>query len=235
MSESGWQLGLGYLRVLLGWPPVALVISIVFFVRFHAPISGLIARFRGGNIFGQTIEIAPPSQMAEPEGAGANDLLTRAVKEAAGTKADGMEEVQPVKNLPSELANDPQAQAAIEWVKKNPEVTVVEYKRLVNQVAFERLYGMIYGTQISLLEFLAARPKEFTPLTQLSRFHLEYLSKLGATPYSREHYMDFLVAFSVIEQTETPQEKAYRITPHGIQFLAYIKAAYPLAWYQKYF
>jgi hypothetical protein len=231
MCELNWLLLLEYLKVLLSWPPIALVIALIFFRCFQPAINSFLGRVIEGNFFGQVFKAAPPSQSLES--GSAEDFLTK----AAGVQphTDAQPNVEALAPLPPELANDPQAPAAIEWVKNNPAQTVIEYKRLALNYSFERLFNAIYGTQISLLEFLASRSNESVSLAQLAKFHQEYLSKPGATAYQLRDYVNFLVIYGVIVDADPPHQQAYSIAPHGIQFLSYIKANYPLGWYQRNF
>jgi len=229
MCEFNWLLLLDYLKVLLSWPPMALVIALVFLYRFKLAIEGLLARVTEGELFGQKIKAAAPSQSLESTSA--DDYLTKIVESRPQSNAQSVEAV--VEPLPAELADEPDAQSAIKWVKENPVQTVVEYKKLMLHITFERIFNMIYGTQISLLEFLASRPADSIPITQLAKFHMEHLSKVSSSHYQEQDYMNFLVINGVINVSPLADQLGYSITQHGIQFLAYIKAMYPLVWFQR--
>lgn len=232
MHEINWILLLEYLKVLFSWPPIALVIAVIFFWRFQTAINGLMGRIVEGSILGQTIKAAPPIQ--SPELSGEEDFLSKKAAEAQ-LQTNVQPNVTAPEPLPPELADDPQAPAAVEWVKNNPVQTVMEYKRIMLNISFERLFNLIYGTQIFLLEFLASRPNESVSLTELGKFYMQYLSMPGSVAYSQQNYMNFLVNFGVIVEAPLPNQQSYRITPHGIQFLSYIKLNYPQGWYQRAF
>jgi len=232
MCEINWQLLLEYLKVLLSWPPIALLITFIFFARFRLAISNLLNRVTEGNFFGQGFKAAPPNQSLESGGV-AEDLLIKASEAQSNTGAQ--QNIETPTPLPPELANDPQALVAIEWVKGNPIQTVIEYKRLLLNYNFERLFNIIYGTQILLLEYLSSRSGETVALTQLAQFHLMYLSKPKATSYELQDYVNFLVTYGVIAVAGVPNQQTYSLTPHGVQFLAYIKTNYPLGWFNRTF
>lgn len=231
MCEFNWLLLLDYLKVVLSWPPIALVIALVFFRRFQSAIEGLLARVTEGELFGQKIKAVAPNQSLEP--ASTDDYLTNVVETPPHTDTQSLETVSDA--LPAELADDPHAAASITWVKRNPVETVIEFKKQMLNLSFERNFNMIYGTQISLLEFLASRPTDVIPITQLAKFHLEHLSKVGESNYQLQDYMNFLVINGLMTEVPLANQKGYSIAPHGIQFLAYIKANYPLGWFQRAF
>ena len=226
MCELNWALLLEYVKVILGWPPIALVITIVFFSRFRVAIQGFLNRTIEASVFGQTFKASPPiEQQREVKGAG-EDRLAQA---AEAQTTQGTESAV----LPPELQNDPQAQMAINYVKSNPVQTVVEYKRLLFGYNCERLFNSIYGTQISLLEFLASRPAETFTLPEIAPFHSAHQGLVGQTEYQLRDYMNFLLVFGVIVAEGTPDSLRYRITQHGVEFLSYIKANYPSAWNRR--
>lgn len=232
MYELNWLLLLEYLKVLLSWPPIALIIAIIFIARFRSAINNFLDRVIEGNFFGQVLKAAPPHQPLEPGGA-MEDRLIKAAEAQPHTS------VQPTVGvlvpLPPELANDPLAQAAIDWVRNNPAQTVIEYKQLLFKYSSERLFNVIYGTQIALLEFLAAHPVEPITLAQLAQFHREHQSKAARTDYQLQDYVNFLASYTAIAVAGPPHQQTYSITQYGVEFLSYIKANYPVSWNQRAF
>lgn len=228
MCEVNWMLLLEYVKVLLGWPPIALVIALFFFWLFRPAIQGLLNRVVEGNLLGQSFKATPHvEQQRESVGVGSDPLMQA---------AEQLNNVQPAQvTLPPELQNDPQAQAAIAYVQANPAQTVIEYKRLLFNYNSERLYGAIYGTQVALLEFLANRPTEPATLPELTQFHTVHQTRVGRTEYQLRDYIGFLVSFGVISPEGPTDNQRYRITQHGVEFLSYIKATYPVAWNQRAF
>lgn len=230
MCEPNWQLLLEYLKVLFSWPPIALVIAIIFIMRFQVAINGFLNRLEEGRIFGQTLKAAPPRQPLEVDGV-AEDRLTQAA--AANPQMGAPSEPKADASLPPELANDPQARVAIAYAQNNPVQTVIEYKRVHFGYNAERLFNLIYGTQVALLEFLATRPDQPATLAQLAQFHREHQAKSGRTDYQIRDYVNFLVSYGVITVEGPPDQQLYKINQHGVEFLSYIKANYPVIWNQR--
>lgn len=233
MCEIDWQLLLEYLKVFLGWPPIALAIALVFFARFRPAILGLLNRIVEGNLLGQSFKASPPpEQQRDAKGAGENKLEQAAQSESL----QHSNQVDPAQvPLPPELQSDPLARNAVAFVKANPERTVVEYKHLLFSYNCERLFNLIYGTQISLLEFLASRPSEGATLLELAPFHSAHQKFATRTDYQLRDYVGFLVSFGVIAVDGPPENHRYCISNHGVHFLSYIKATYPFAWNQRAF
>lgn len=225
MCELNWALLLEYLKVILGWPPIALVIAIVFLLMFRIGIRDFLNRAIEANVFGQTVKASPPvEQQQEVKGVEENRLAQAA--EAQTTQSSESDALL-------RLNNDPQAQIAINYVKSNPGQTVVEYRRLLFGYNCERLFNSIYGTQISLLEFLASRPTEIFTLPEIALFHTNHQALVGRTEYQLRDYINFLQVFEVMAAVSTPNNQRYKITEYGLEFLSYIKSNYPSAWNQR--
>lgn len=230
MCVLNWELLLEYLKVLFSWPPIALVIAFIFISRFRGAIDDFLNRIIEGNIFGQAFKAVPPRQ--QPGGPRATeDRLALAAE--AHPQENGVQQVE--EPLPPELANDPLAPAAIAYVKNNPAQTVIEYKRILFSYNSERLFTRIYGTQIALLEFLAAHPDEPASIMRLAQFHEEHQQKAGSTEYQLRDYINFLVSYGVVSVSGPEHALEYRITQHGVEFLSYIKANYASIWNQRAF
>lgn len=230
MCAVNWELLLEYLKVFFSWPPIALVIAIILVTRFRGAIDDFLNRVVEGNIFGQVFKAAPPKQQQGESGITEDRLAL-----AAETQPQPNEALQQNQPLPPELENDPLALAAIAYVKNNPAQTIIEYKRLLFSYNSERLFTRIYGTQIALLEYLAARPDETVSLSRLAQFHDEHQQKSGSSEYQLRDYVNFLVGYGVISVSGTEGAYAYKIAQHGVEFLSYIKANYPSVWNQRAF
>lgn len=228
MCAIDWLVLLEYTKVLLSWPPIALVIAVLLITRFRGAIDDFLKRIVEGNIFGQAFKAVPPPQQTAPATATEDRLALAA--EAAPHPAAGAQGVQAPGPLPPELAGDPLAPAAVAYVQSNPAQTVIEYKRVLFAYNAERLFTRIYGTQIALLEFLAARPNEPASLAELALFHDQHQQKAGSTEYQLRDYVNFLVGFGAIAVAGQENAYVYSITQHGVEFLSYIKANYPVNW-----
>jgi len=231
MCSVDWQMLLEYIKVLFSWPPIALVIAIIFIARFRGAIDDFLNRLVEGNIFGQVFKAVPPPQQAGSTGA-TEDRLAMAAEAAPQA---GNQVAQAQEALPPELANDPLASAALAYVRGNPVQTVIEYKRVLFAYNSERLFVRIYGTQIALLEFLASRPDAPASLAQLAKFVEEHHQKAGSAVYQPRDYVNFLVGFGVVAMSGPENALEFKITQQGVEFLAYIKANYPDSWKDRAF
>lgn len=227
-----WQVLLEYIKVLLSWPPIALVIAILFITRFRGAIDDFLKRIVEGNIFGQAFKAVPPLQQTALLGE-TEDRLAMAAE--ANPQPNGAQADEEQGHLPPELAGDPLAPAAVAYVRSNPAQTVIEYKRVLFAYNAERLFTRIYGTQVALLEFLASRPEAPAPLALLAQFHAEHQQMAGSNEYQLRDYVNFLVGFGVIAVSGPENAFEYNITQHGVEFLSYIKANYPANWNQRTF
>lgn len=232
MFAIDWQVLLEYIKVLLSWPPIALVIAILFISRFRGAIDDFLKRLVEGNIFGQAFKAVPPPQQTALPGA-TEDRLAMAAQ--ANVPPNGVQAGEGQGQLPPELAGDPLAPAAVAYVKGNPAQTVIEYKRVLFAYNAERLFTRIYGTQVALLEFLASRPESSAPLPLLAQFHEEHQQKVGNTDYQLRDFVNFLVGFGVVAVAGQENAFRYSITQHGVEFLSYIKTNYPANWNQRAF
>ncbi len=232
MCSVDWSMLLEYIKVLFSWPPVALVISVLLVARFRSAIDDFLKRIVEGNIFGQVFKAVPPPQQSGSTGAKQDQLIIAA---ETTPPAAGGQQAEPQDALPPELAGDPQAPAAVAFVRANPGQTVIEYKKLLFAYNSERLFVRIFGTQIELLEFLASRPETPTPLPLLTQFLDEHHKKANNTEYQLRDYVNFLVSFGVISVSGPENSFEYRITQHGVEFLSYIKSNYPTSWNDRSF
>lgn len=219
MCEIDWKVLLEYLKVILSWPPIALVIAMLLIPR--GAIGDFLKRVVQGNVFGQEFKAVLPTQQTENNIT--EDKLTLAAKSNPQTQ-------QNTETLPAELANEPYAQEAVNYVRHHPVETVIEYRQLSFNYNAERLFAKIYGTQISLLEFLSSKPEGQSNLGALVQFHDEHQRRAESTNYQIRDYMNFLINQDVVSISGEGNAHQYSISDHGIQFLSYIKANYPLAW-----
>ncbi len=141
------------------------------------------------------------------------------VRFEAATPSEQSKEVLDSKSFPS-------LDEVEEYIQKNPKEVIREYVRLLNGYWFERIYNVIYGTQISLLEYLQEKEATGEKYVNLVRFYNEFLlqSKLETTQFA--DYLAFLVDTGFIEYKGQGADLTAHITPYGINFLSYIKGQY---------
>ncbi len=230
MCVIDWKMLLEYLKVILSWPPIALLIAMLFISRFRTAIDDFLKRLVEGNIFGQKFTAVPPPQQKDNSNP-TEDRLALAAEASAQASATGT--LQTDEQLPPELANEPFAREAVNYARHYPAETVIEYRQLLFNYGAERLFARVYGTQISLLEFLATKSETPLSLAELMTFHDDHQRKAEDTSYQIRDYINFLINWGVIARFGEENSHEYGITEHGIQFLSYIKANYPLEWNKR--
>lgn len=199
MCKFDWFLFLEYLKILLTWPPIVLGI----FWLFRADLASFLNRVIKGNFFGQSVEAAPlvtqnTSKSREP------DILEEKVSQNnQGSGGDF---------IPPELKTEPHIDEWIAWVKHNPGYMIQEYRNVLFKYNAERLFNLIFGSQINMLTFLASHSNERFKLSDLSKFHKEFQEKTPDSPYQINEYMAFLVQWGLINQEES---SGYAITENG--------------------
>lgn len=218
MCELDWPLILDYLKVILNWPPIALILGIIFFTFFKVGINNFLGRVTEGTIFGNSFKASPQSPNAQSTGI---EKLTQ------HNEKNVVDESHLIEQLKKE---EPDAENVIAFVKSNPAYTVIEYKKLLNNIQFERCFNAIYGTQISLLDTCLARDGKIT-YKDLMAFHNQHQNLSNTNSYPLNQYIEFLIGFNLT----IPKFDYFEITPIGASFLSYIKTAYQFAWDKKAF
>lgn len=230
MCNVDWAMLLAFVKVVLGWPPIALVIAILLTVTFRGAIEDFLKRLVSGRIMGSEFNAVPPREQQQESKIVSEDPLAKAVEAQSGS--DSASVAHPQSQLPPELANDPQAVAAVDYVRNNPVQTVVEYRRVNSFYKAEWLMNRLYGTQISLLEQMAANADEPVQLSRISWHHTQHQLLANSTSYQINDYVGFLVTSGLIAVSGTPDASLYKITQWGLEFLSYIKANFP-NWSQR--
>lgn len=200
-----WTMTLEFVKVFLSWPPVVLIILVTFFCMFKGSILSLVERIK---------EIELPQTKITVDTGSKQQLVSKAEEEL----------------LPQELVGDPQAENAIAFVKSDPIKTVILYKELFKNFNFERVFNMIFGTQIELLEYLRIREHENSDVAELIPFYEKCIkiSSFKEIPFS--DYLNFLFSFHLIQKNE---DQSVSITSHGLEFLSYIKTNYAYVWNKR--
>lgn len=218
MCSIDWNLLLEYLKVILNWPPVALILGVIFFYFFKVGINNFLGRVTEGSIFGNTFK-------ASPQSTNSSDASIGQLTEQSQTNV--IDESHLIEKLKQE---EPDAEKVIAFVKANPAHTVIEYKKLLSSIQFEKCFNAIYGTQIALLDTCLARDGKVT-YKDLIAFHNQHQKLSNTTTYPLNQYTQFLIDFNLISSKHDYSE----ITEIGKEFLVYIKTIYPLAWDKKSF
>ena len=222
--EFFWSTYIDILKIILSWPPIALVMLIIIIFLFKDQISSLLGRVTGGKILGNEFVVAPSSQI---------DTSTRIEKDTLSANAQRNE--SDTANTKSEHTNAQSTQAssdnpAINYILSHPHETLIEYQRVLRHLNFEILFNRIFGTQISLLDFLSTNPTKTYSAPQLYHFYQNHQRLAASHDYQIRDYFNFLVTFQVIKVDVTENEHYFSITDFGLEFLSYIKANYKGSW-----
>ena len=111
----------------------------------------------------------------------------------------------------------------------DPYSYVAEFKRISVSLNYERIFQRIYGSQIKLLQFLAALEnsvKEFV----LAQSYAEHISLAENSNLTLVEYINFLKDSGLLIETGKDH---YRINQYGKDFLTYIVEQYPYTWNGK--
>lgn len=185
---------LQYLKVLLSWPVITLVLVMSFIKLFKDPISDFIRRLIKGEIGSVKLQaISPADQKKE---------------------AEEFPPIQPENELEFYVKNNPR-----EAIK-----TIIEISR---NFRFEKIFNIIYGTQINLLTHLSTKGDSGDKYINLAFYYHDYISRSKFYSAKIEDYFGFLEAMQMIEFFGEGNDVSIRITPEGINFLFYIIKEYP--------
>lgn len=119
---------------------------------------------------------------------------------------------------------------AVEYIKNNPKEAFDEYAKVYKYYVFERVFHLIYGTQINLLEYLASKENNSENKSMLKKYYNEYLMRANPK-YSRstpDQYFGFLYSYKLIEDFTLNGQIHTKILDLGKEFLVYIKNQFPL-------
>ncbi len=145
--------------------------------------------------------------------------MTEATFPGGCIKAINPQEQQQVETL----INPKNEQEWILWVKQNPEQMHKYCVEISNQLKYERIMNIIYGTQIRLLENLEKKSKYGESIQNLQSYYVEF-QRLGNNHITRfDEYLGFLQASNLIEI----KENMAILTTVGQNFLIYIRSIYP--------
>jgi len=162
-----------------------------------------------------------------------SDFLRRIVKgEAYGVRIEASrpsEQKEIAKETPKIESQDQIEQ----YIINNPKAVVAEYLRLANGYWFERTFNIIYGTQIDLIEYLATKGTNGDKYINLVVFYNEFIKRSGLSSTQMSDYLGFLLGMRFIEYAGEGSDLIVKVTPHGVNFLSYIKAQYPSTYKYK--
>jgi len=111
-----------------------------------------------------------------------------------------------------------------------------QYWELFKTYTFEQSFNVIYGTQIKLLEHLSKKGALGDKYTNLENFYLDFFMRTRRkTTTTRGNHLGFLESRGYIKYAGEGDERIVKITPHGNNFLSYIKEQYKFIYKYKRF
>lgn len=251
MCEINWTILLEYFKVFFSWPPVLALFLYWFVRRFTSQISELIGKIRGVRLPGGSevllseaerqqetaipphIELPGSNTKVQEVGIGhANLTAPMGTLNAHGTSASNDTYSDRAKGLFPDV--DPAS--VVEWMRINPGPAFDDYIDKIFQLHCERTFGIIFGTQVHVLELLnesnQTQPSSSASLVPMYERHIELTGKSDRSLYD---FLGFLTVRGLLRNVGTLEGPLYEITQAGKEFLDHIKRYYPLHWNSKAF
>ncbi len=251
MCEIDWAMLLEYIKVLFSWPPVIAILLFWFTHKFSQQISDLLTKIRGVKLPGgselvlseterlqekatsPSIVFPESSSTPPPEGVGttrADISLPSPSLEASGGPSIDFNFSKRAKGLFPNV----DIPHVVKWMHQNPGPAFDDYIDKIFQLHCERTFGIIFGTQVDVLELLAGIPKN-SPTTGAALFPIyeRHITLTGKSERSLHDFLGFLSVRGLIENTGSLEGPLYQITQGGREFLTHIKQYYPGFWSSK--
>lgn len=130
----------------------------------------------------------------------------------------------------------PQTQSEDElenYVRNNPRQAIKTIIDISRNFRFERIFNIIYGSQIRLLLSLRLRGDSGDKYINLCSYYDDYINRSRLYSAKTEDYFGFLYSMKLIEYFGEIPNYSVKITPEGIDFLSYIKNEYPTTFKYK--
>ena len=163
------------------------------------------------------------------------DFLSRLVSGKIGGFA--VEATKPVKQekvIKEDKIKNPKDRA-IEYMKNYPEEAFKEYVHTYNAYFFERIFNIIFGSQINLLEHLDNKKDKKEKWINLITFYNNFMMKTVPPRVTFNQYLGFLESCKFIKITSRENENIVEIIPYGLNFLLYIKSQHPTTYKHRLF
>ena len=196
---------LQYLKVFLSWPVITLALVIFFIKLFKDPISDFIRRLIKGEAYGVKFQASSPAEQK---------------KEAEKKEAEEIPQIQSENELER-------------YVKDNPKEAIKNIIDISRKFRFERIFNIIYGTQINLLVHLNTKGETGDKYINLFSYYNDYIARSRLYSAKIEDYFGFLHSMQLIEFFGEGTNFSVRITPEGAHFLSYIRSECPATFNYK--
>lgn len=231
MCPFDWNLFLEFTKVIISWPLVTLVIFIVVLSTFKTPISEWIKDIGDveGDLWGNKIKVTAQRQAKIQN---VTEIIEDTAKIAEATlQTTDLNNIE----IPEELKHIPNIEKLIALAATNPANTVLELNRLMDKYIFERIFNIIFGTQINLLSFLNSSPDEWHDVSNISGFYAKHRELLKDSVVDHFDYLNFLRSSGLAELIWGDETKKIKATKQTGEFLKYIQAFYAANWNMRNF
>ena len=191
---------LQYLKVLLSWPVITLILVMSFIKLFKDPISDFIRRLIKGEAYGVKFQASNPAEQKKD--------------------AKEIPQIQPENEIER-------------YVKDNPKEAIQTIIDISRKFRFERIFNIIYGTQINLLVHLNTKGESGDKYINVLSYYNDFIARSRLYSAKIEDYFGFLHSMQLIEFFGEGTSFSVRITPEGAHFFSYIRSEYPATFNYK--
>lgn len=190
---------------ILAWPVVAGVTGIAFFLIFKKAISSLLDRIEKLGKDGISAKPSQPQQSSEQQPQSQFDELMKGLDSIMLREQEDIIEKALVDGKVAEPTK--QTKLLVRYLAAT-QITLI----------FERIYHVIFGSQIALLQYLNTLPNGDNR-ENLQPFYIECRKRLEITgDYTFEKYVDYLESMILVRLNGD----RYCITQRGREFLEYL-------------
>lgn len=192
---------LDYLKVII-WPFVVLI----FVFSFKTNIAKFIDEISELNIFGNMAKRDQPTLTQNPP----HEDVPEVIKESAELKTE-------------EIKKEIKTKTTAEDQDNQKKILILQVAELQTALLFERIYNIIFGSQIKLLESLIINGSAGILYEDIAAYYQGVKAKWpNLNSYPLENYLGYLMNSGLIILFSEGIQKKYKVTPLGIDFIEYI-------------
>jgi hypothetical protein len=251
MCEINWTIMLEYFKVFFSWPPVLALFLFWFVRRFTIQISGLISKIKGVKLPGGSEVLLSEAERQQETAKPPNIELPGSTKNIQEIKTANTDLIAHSPTLDAHATSDanetysdrakglfPDVDPApvVAWMGRNPGPAFDDYIDKIFQLHCERTFGIIFGTQVQVLEVLGeSNQTQPIPSASLVPMYERHIELTGKSDRSLNDFVGFLTVRGLLLNVGTLEGPLYEITQAGKEFLDHIKRYYPLHWSSRAF
>lgn len=215
MCSLDYKLLLEYLAVFLSWPPLVFFLGCICIFTFKHEIAHFFFRLNHAEFAGASLTASdlPQRPVGKTDVLTSNDNDSRAEEETL--------------NL--------EDRKRFNFIKDRPLNVLHILNKMEKELAFEKIFNSVFGTQMQLLDQLVTVvPNGISVTEEMPRHFYELHIKLIA-PRKPEFndYLTFLINSNLLQIYRSPESTAYAVTNFGRDYLDYIKRNYFAIWNQR--